>query len=156
MRVTLALLLVAVASVNTSASNGKPVDIGAEAKGANRVVVAVVTDVQSRFDVNEFGDRLIISQAWARVDETMKGSYAPIVAVDVEGGTIGDLALHVSDMPELRPGDRAVFFLDATPSGTHKPHGRGAGVFKLDANDRVPDSDLTLGEIRAQVRAALR
>jgi len=156
MRFSLALVLACAVAVTTSASSGRPVDIGQETRGSARIVVAVVTDVQPRFDVNEFGDRLIISQALVRVDETLKGSHSPLASVDVEGGAIGDLSLHVSDMPLLKAGDRAVFFLDSTPSGVHKPHGRGAGIFKLDANDRVPESNLTLSDIKEKVRAALK
>lgn len=154
MRTGLALLAVCAMAVTTSASTGSPADVGTRAKGADRVVVAVVEDVVSRFDVNEFGDRLIMSQAWVRVSETLKGSPADLLPVDVEGGTIGDLTLNVSDMPSLRKGDRAVFFLEAAKTGGNKPHGRGDGVLKLDAAGRVQGSNMTLNQIRSMVRTA--
>jgi hypothetical protein len=47
-----------------------------------------------------------------------------------------------------------VLFLDQTPDGGHVPHGRGAGVLKLDADDRVAGTSASLGDIRAAVKAA--
>lgn len=141
-------------AVTTSASTGSPADVGTRAKGADRVVVAVVEDVVSRFDVNEFGDRLIMSQTWVRVSETLKGAPAELLPVDVEGGTIGDLTLNVSDMPSLRKGDRAVFFLEASKTGGNKPHGRGDGILQLDAAGRVRGSNMTLNDVRSVVRSA--
>jgi hypothetical protein len=156
MRTGLALLAVCATVVTTSASSGRPVDVGTKAKGAQSVVVGVVEEVTARFDVNEFGDRLIVSQTWVRVDETLKGAPVAVVPVDIEGGTIGDLTLNVSDMPALRRGERAVFFLDSDKNGNRKPHGRGQGIVKLDAGGRVQGSNMTLSDVRALVRAALR
>src|SRR6188472_3556445 len=77
-------------------------DVTACAPGADRVVVAEVTDVTPRFDVNEHGDRLIISRVLLQVEETLKVTASPIVEMDVEGGTIGDLTLKVSDLLVIR------------------------------------------------------
>jgi len=79
-------------------------DYGTRAKGAAQVVVAVVQDIQPRFDVNQYGDRLIISRTLLRVQETLKGATESVVEMDLEGGTIGDLTLHVSDLPALQRG----------------------------------------------------
>lgn len=125
-------------------------------RGAQKVVVATVTDVQARFDVNEFGDRLIVTEAALQVDESLKGNASQFERLDVEGGTIGDLTLSVSDMPTLRRGERAVFLLDATVSGSNRPHGRGTGVMKVDRNDVVEDTGMSLNDVRAAVRGAGR
>ena len=156
MRTGLALLAVCAMVATTSASSGRSEDVGTRAKGSERVVVAVVEDVVSRFDVNEFGDRLILSQVWVRVDETLKGTPAAVLPIEVEGGTVGDLTLSVSDMPAVRKGDRAVFFLESAKYGSNRPHHRGDGVLKLDAAGRGKDSNLTLSDVRAAVRAAQR
>src|SRR6186713_2596277 len=134
MRNALVLVAVCAAAAGLSASGGPPVDVAARAKGAARVVVATVSEVRPRFDVNEFGDHIIVSQAWVEVEESLKGQPTQSVPVDIEGGTIGALTLNVSDMPTLREGDRAVFFLNAivSNSGAHRLHRRGLGVLKLD------------------------
>jgi hypothetical protein len=156
MKSCVALLLVCAASVTASASSGRPVDLASNARAAEQVVVATVSDVQARFDVNEYGDRLIVSQVWLEVSETLKGQFTSVVSVDVEGGTVGDLRLDVSDIPALKRGQRGVFFLDSKPSGGHKPHSRGQGLLMLDASDRVQNSTLSLADVKALVRSAQR
>jgi len=147
----LALSLAAVASL--FADVGAPPDISVRARSAQRVVLGRVLDMVARFETNRFGDQLIVSDATVEVLETLKGSAIAMIRVAVEGGTVGDLTLTVSDMPSLHPGDRAVFFLDAERAGVHPPHDRGRGVLKLSAGDRVEGSAITLDTIRRQVRA---
>ena len=147
--------LVVCATVTTlSADIGPPVDVGARARGAREIVVATVVEVESAFAVNEYGDELIVSHGLLQVHETMKGAHAAALQIVVEGGTVGDLKLEVSDIPTLEPGDRAVFFLDRTPSGTRQLHRRGLGMLKLDSNDRVLGNGLTLDDVRRAVQSA--
>jgi hypothetical protein len=82
------------------------------------------------------------------VDETLRGPSLPSVNVEVEGGTIGDLTLNVSDLEPMVPGDRAVFYLARDRRGAFVPHLRGQGLLKLDRSDRVRDSAVTLSDIR--------
>jgi hypothetical protein len=131
-----------------------PVPIGERARGADRVAVGRVTAVTPAWQVNEFGDRLIVSTVRFSVDEHLKGPATPTLDVEVEGGTIGQLTLHVSDQDALAPGERAVFFLMRAPDGALRPYLRGQGVLKLDAANRVPGSSLTLDIIRREVAAA--
>jgi len=156
MRILIALSAVCLTVATVSASIGPGVDIATSAKGAKKVVLATVVDVQSTFDVNDYGDRLIMSRALLQVEETMKGQHQPSVTVTVEGGTVGDLTLNVSDMPKMTKGDRAVFFLDDSTRGGQVPHGRGLGVLKLDATNHVVDTTLTVDDIRNIVSAAQR
>ena len=99
--------------------------------------------------------RLIVTRAWLRVDEVMKGQPQQLIALDLEGGTVGDLTLQVSDMPSMRRGERAVLFLDPERNGAFAPNGRGQGFLKL-AGDHVSSSSLTLADVKARIRAALR
>jgi hypothetical protein len=136
------------------ASVDPPVDISERAKGANKVVTATVSNVQSAFGVNDYGDRLILSQVSFNVDETMKGVHESTVTVTLEGGTVGDLTLEVSDMPAMEKGQRAVLFLTSSRANGTVPYRRGEGVLKLESDDRVAGTDLTLDDIRAAVKAA--
>jgi hypothetical protein len=147
-------LLACLAAAAAWASVDAPGDLVEQAKGANRVAVATVTDVASAFAVNEFGDQLIVSRVTFRVEETMKGSSQATVEVMVEGGTVGDLTLEVSDLPRMEPGKRAVLFLTSAPDGRQVPYRRGRGLLELTADDRVEGTGLTLADIRAAVRAA--
>ena len=154
MKFVLATVVVWVSSAIAFAAPGQPPDVAANAKRAGKVVVAVVEDVQSRFATNEFGDRLIVSQVWLRVEETLKGTHQGLVPFDLEGGTVGELRLQVSDLPVLRKGDRGVFMLDEVSAGGNKPHSRGDGILKLDQSDRVSGTDVRLADIKAALKAS--
>jgi hypothetical protein len=137
-------------------SHGVPVPLADRARGAERVVVGRVASVNPVWRVNEFGDRLIVSIVHVAVDETLKGVAQPSLDVEVEGGTIGTLTLHVSDEEPMAPGQRAVFYLARSARGALVPHLRGQGLLKLDPANRVPNSSLTLDEVRRTVAAAAR
>ena len=154
MRIVSALLVACLAGATAWASIDAPGDLVDQAKGATRVVVATVTDVASSFAVNEFGDQLIVSQVTFRVEETMKGPAQTTVEVMVEGGTVGDLTLEVSDLPRMERGKRAALFLTSAPDGRQVPYRRGAGLLELTADNRVTGTGLTGDDIRAAVRAA--
>jgi hypothetical protein len=150
-----ALALVAVIAVPQALiANERPVDIPERAKGSETVVVGTVLDVHSSYQSNRFGDQVIVSRAVVLVEETMKGRAVTTVEVDVEGGTVGNVTLQVSDMPSLAAGERAAFFLNRGDKGVHQPHLRGLGILKLDTAGRVPGSSLTLSEIRRKVRGS--
>jgi len=149
-----ALMATGLFTALVSASQSANVDIPTRARGADRVVVGTIVSVRAAFEKNEFGDELIVSHAVVEVDQNLKGN-APtaFVDVDVEGGTVGELTLKVSDLPSVERGDRGVFFLKRRGSSeVHVPHLRGLGILKLNANDVVLGSSLTLDEIRTLVR----
>ena len=151
----LALLGVLSAVLPLSADIGPPTDIPSRARGAGRIVVARVLDVRAQFASNRFGDQLIVSTAVLEVLETLKGAPLATMEVEVEGGTVGDLTLKVSDLPSLAAGERAVFFLDTGQGGVNLPHDRGRGILKLTQADQIQNSGLTLAQLRQQVRAAI-
>jgi hypothetical protein len=151
----LALLGVLSAVLPLSADIGPPTDIPSRAKGAGRIVVGRILDVRAQFATNRFGDQLIVSTAVLEIVETLKGAPAATLEVEVEGGTVGDLTLKVSDLPSLQAGERAVFFLDAGRGGANLPHDRGRGILKLTEADQVQNSSLTLEQLRQQIRSAI-
>jgi hypothetical protein len=121
-------------------------------QGAERVVVGRVASLEPAWKTNEFGDQLIVSRTWVVSDETLKGEAGGDVPVEIEGGTIGGLTLTVSDLPELKPGDRAVFMLKRNKNGEFIPQGRGNGVLKVRDGDIVEGLDLPLDEVRSLAR----
>jgi hypothetical protein len=127
------------------------VPLADRARGSERVVVGRVTAVNPVWRTNEFGDRLIVSVARVAVDETLRGALQSHVDVEIEGGTIGDVTLRVSDIDSVATGDRAVFYLKRSDRGALVPHLRGQGFLKLDRADRVRGSSLRLSDIRRAV-----
>src|SRR5262245_17793508 len=137
-------------------AQGRPPDIGVRAKEAGQIVVARVVDVTSRYGTNASGDQLIYSDLLLEVSETLKGGPGQVLTVTMEGGEIGDLTLRVSDLPVMRRGERAIFFIDRSARGEWVPHRRGLGILKVDAAGRVEESGLTLTQARALVQSALK
>lgn len=131
-----------------------PLPLTERARGAERVVVGRVTTVNPIWRTSEFGDRLIVSVVTVAVDETLRGPTQPMVDVEVEGGTIGDVTLHVSDIEPVVTGDRAVFYLARSRRGAFVPHQRGQGILKLDRSGRVRNSTTTLADIRRAAEQA--
>ena len=117
------------------------------ARGAARIVVATVAETSARYERNEFGDALIVTYAVLDVEETVKGAAGP-ATIAVEGGTVNGITMRSSSLPPLAKGERAVFFLTPGRNGEFRPHLRGQGILKLDAQDKVGNSSLTLDEIR--------
>ena len=154
---TLVVALLLGVGVPVDAHDGPPVDLTALARSADGVVVATVTAVHPVFQANEFGDQLIVSRTHMRTDVVLRNGRAPVsdaFVLELEGGTIGDLTLDVSDLPSLERGERAVVFLRQNSRGAIVPHGRGQGILKLDSLDRVKGTELTLSAVRQAVAAA--
>jgi hypothetical protein len=157
-RVLLTLLAVCTALSVSLGAQRRPKDvphnvpIPDRAKGAERVVVATVVDVVSGFALSDFGDQLIISHAQLKVEESLKGTGPDTFVLDVEGGTVGNLSLRVSDMQSINTGERAVFFVTRNAAGRHVPHLRNQGVLKLDSANMVRGTTVSLADVTRQVQ----
>jgi hypothetical protein len=116
-------------------------------KGAERAFVGRVTRVSPYMKRNEHGDVLIVSHVEMAVEEPLKGQGPATVPMEVEGGTLDGLTMEVSDMPQMRPGLRAVVMLKRNSKGEMVPHQRGAGVLELE-QEHVKNSDLWLDDVR--------
>jgi hypothetical protein len=102
-------------------------------RGAALVVVATVEDVHPQFAQNEYGDSLIMSTITLRVRESLRGGSDSTLQFQLEGGTVGELSLAVSDLPKLMPGDRGVFALRRSRSGdSWVPNARSLGIQRMD------------------------
>ena len=139
-----------------TAASGRVASLNERIQGADTVVVATVTGVNANWKQNDFGDLLIVSHVGLRVDETLKGAGDSAVSMDLEGGSVQGITLRVSDLPQLAPGDKAVFFLDKGASGERVPHLRGQGILKLDDNGLVKGSSLSVDDIRRSVRSVAK
>jgi hypothetical protein len=151
--VVISVLVLAGSLPVPAAAQSLPIE--AQTREARRVVLARVVSEQARYETNQFGDMLIVSDLQLEVEETLKGVPSPLIETTIEGGTIGATTLRVSDIPAMRTGDRAVFFLDEQPGGRHVPHKRGLGILKVDPAGRV-NAEVTLADVRRAIRAALQ
>jgi len=151
---TLAFAVLLLAGAYSRAVAEPPPGLQQRFQGAQRAVVGKVAAVQARWDRNEWGDQLIVSRMTVEVEETLKGFSGKRLDVDVEGGTLDGLTLHVSHQAELAPGDRAIFILNESTTGVQTPHRKGLGLLRLDGNNQVEGTSTTLADVRAAARSA--
>lgn len=148
-----AVMSVLTGSVDASSAK-KALTVEERVKGSDAVVVATVRSVNSRWQENANGDRVIVSRFQLDVEETMKGGGERTISLDVPGGSLDGFTLRVSGQAVLAPGDRAVFFVDAPTGGARRPHMQGQGVLKLDEGNVVRGSSIHVEDIRRAARSA--
>jgi hypothetical protein len=150
----LALVACVTTSVVVSASGGRIATLDERIAGSQKVVVASARSVEANWRETTYGDRLIVSRVLLDVEETLRGSVTGnAIWMDLEGGTVDGITLRVSDLPDLKPGERAVFFLDQAANGVATPHLRGQGILKLGNDNVVTGSSLRLEDIRSLTRS---
>ena len=153
-RVSIAACLAgAVFGFSPAISAQVPVPLAERARGAERVVVGRVASVAPHWQVNEFGDRLIVSVLRVAVTETLKGDARRRSTSRSRAARSASSRSTSRIRRPFAPGERAVFFLKRKARGRFVPHLRGQGLLKLDGSNRVPGSSLTLDEIRREVAA---
>lgn len=152
LRVAAAVLALSLTSA-PHATAQPPHDFTQRFRGADRVAVGQVVETNSFFTVNPFGDHLIVTRARVAISETWKGERDAFLEIEVEGGSVGDLTLRVSDLPEVRQGQRFVVLGVRRGDGVFTPHLRGRGLIEVDLNGDAVDGGTSVGELRSAARA---
>jgi hypothetical protein len=80
-------------------------DLTAEAR---QIVVGDVSEVTSFWDQDH---ELIKSRIVVQVSDYLVGAGSGTEILEMSGGTVGDLTLHVSVLPQFEPGDHVLLFL---------------------------------------------
>ena len=123
---------------------------------AQSVVVATPRTVQSQWTENEYGDRIIESEVFLEVSETLKGRADLSRLLRVEGGSVDGITLEVSGEPQVKVGERAVFMLESHGGNVDRVVGSHANMLRLDDGDVVRGTSIRLADIRAHARGARR
>ena len=103
----LGLVLILFSAIMVYSQKVDPAD-----RGASHVLLGKVTDAEGFFGVNFRGDQLIMSRVRIRADKWLKGRGGNTVEFVVEGGTVGDMAMGVSDLPEFSKGQTVKLHLN--------------------------------------------
>jgi hypothetical protein len=88
---------------------------------ATHILTGTVADVQSFYGANERGDQIILSRVKVKAAKWIKGDPSATVEFLVEGGSVGDIALRVSDIPEFEKGQQMRLLLKRV-NGEFKYH----------------------------------
>jgi hypothetical protein len=79
---------------------------------ASHILVGRVEEAEGFFGLNDRGDELIFSRVRVKVERWIKGRDGNSVEFVMEGGSVGDLALKVSEYPEFSKGQVVRLSLD--------------------------------------------
>ena len=148
MRTAIIVALASLCNVALAADSTIPTNLATRLRGASRTVVGSVARLEPRMVRTPRGDRMIVTRTWLRVDEALKGRADSLLAVDVEGGTIGELSMRVSDIEPLQVGERAVVMVEPAPDRSWRPHRRGLGLLRLTEDNRVRELGVSLADVR--------
>ncbi len=85
-----------------------------DALEATHVLIGKVKSVDSYYDSNKWGDTLIYSQVGIKVEKKLKGEIEDFVDFIVEGGTVGEITLKVSEYPLFTEGEKVKLYLKKT------------------------------------------
>lgn len=108
---------------------------------ATHVLVGKVKNVQSFYDGNEWGDYLIFSRVDVKVEKKLKGKTNDEVSFIVEGGTVEELTLKVSNYPLFEEGEKFKLYLKKDKQvfhflGSEKLEAKGGNPGKPDKGDK--------------------
>ena len=154
MRTALAFTFGLLASVSLFADTVRA-DLATRLRGASRTVVGGVVRLEPRLVRTPRGDKMIVTRTWLHVEEALKGRADSLLGVDVEGGTIGELSMRVSDIEPLKVGERAIVMMEPTADGAWRLHRRGLGLLRLTPDNRLREHGVSLADVRrlaAEVR----
>lgn len=133
-RLVAVVLVAAVGSATLAAQSVDPIGgkLSVEQLTDRAAAIVVGTVVSRRAEWEHSGaSKLIITKITIAIEQSVKGSVAGTLVVDVVGGTIGDQTLTVSDIPEFRVGDRDVLFLNLHPHAVSPLVGANQGLFRV-------------------------
>ena len=92
-----------------------------------------VLDRRSAWDTTP-GSRAIVTTVTFRVGDVLKGNVPAVTSLTFLGGTVGDLALRVSEMPEFTVGDRDLLFVAPEANAACPLIGFGYGRMRVVRN----------------------
>lgn len=112
-----------------------PMDMGDLVGLSRAVAVVTIESKQSRWDDSQ---TQIFTEYQVGVERVLKDPTQTLPFLRALGGTVGDITMRASGIPDFEIGDRAVLFLDTDPSGLFPVVGWQTGVFRVTESPTGP------------------
>ncbi len=106
---------------------------------SGRIVVGKCLSTDSRWNDS---NTLILTTSRFAVSEPLKGSSDGFVSVVTVGGTLDGITQTVSGMPEFRPEEDVLLFLEPSRNGNWQPLGMSQGKFRILRNRLTGESEV--------------
>lgn len=128
------------------------------ANRADLILIGRAAGVASEYAVNEWGDKLIVSDVDILIEEVLKGdaeANQDLTLNGVVGGQVGDIVMRSSVAPLFVQGESFVLFLQARTGGDFHIVGGDFGKFNVGASGDLPQLGRTLNEFRDELQGIL-
>ena len=109
-RVWAVIALLAFAAAPLTATSVIPPTFENLVDNASDIFIGRVARVESRWVDTPWG-AVIFTYVTFDIEQSMKGTARVQTTLQFRGGTVGDVTLHIADMPEFRVGDRDLLFV---------------------------------------------
>lgn len=121
-------------------------------KRADLILIGVTENVRSRYETNEYGDDLIVSDVRIRPEEILKGrsDSSDIVLNNLIGGTVGNMSLGASHVPVFAQGERVSLFLKQERGGLRIIDGE-SGKSRVNNFGQLPEMGISVEQLRSEV-----
>ena len=130
-----------------------PVSMQTLAAKSDRIVRGKVVNVSYSQEVNDYGDELIFTNVTIRVSESLKGDRSDL-NLKVEGGTIGNIRLDVSDTPEFHTGEE-VLVLAKRRLTDYRPFGGLQSKYTILTGGKLQENGLQYSLLRTEILRAV-
>lgn len=104
---------------------------------ADWVVTGVIREVSSYYGTSRHGFELILSDLRLEVTKVLQGQPVGQLTFTVEGGTVGEMTVHVSSTPELEVGATYLLLLQRDQQGRLWLFGTNFGALPVAEGDAV-------------------
>jgi len=143
----IAAMITLASSLHPSAATVLPIKFDELVSEAQTIVRGQIVDVRS--DRRDRGPGApIVTSVTVRVLEVFKGNPPEELTLEFLGGTIGDLTLAVSDMPQFKTGERDFLFINTTGNPMSPLVGFFAGRWRIHVDAFTGREFVTTGDGR--------
>jgi hypothetical protein len=141
----LALFAFAIPCIRVTATTVIPPTFDQLVQQAELIFQGTVTEVKSVWE-GEGAQRHISSYVTFQVEDNVKGNAGSSYTIRMLGGTVGDLAMEVTDTPKFHKGDREVLFVEHNYDQFVPLVGINHGHFRVQRDDASGRDILLNGE----------
>jgi hypothetical protein len=124
------------------------------AQKSDRIARGRVRSLICKAGTNEFGDQLIYTDVYIGVTDTLKGDRSDFV-LTVEGGTLDEISLTVSDAPVFKVGEEVIVFA-VKDTLTYRPVAGTFSKYTISEGNRIREADMDYSTFKNGILHTIR
>jgi hypothetical protein len=121
---------------------------------SDRIARGSVRNLSCKAGTNEFGDELIYTDVYIGVTDALKGDRSDFV-LTIEGGTLDDVTLTVSDAPVFKIGEEVVVFA-VKDTLTYRPVAGTISKYTISEGNRIREAGMDYSTFKNGILHTIR